>query len=1005
MAVERIVLSLSFDSLYEKLCETIDYWAPHQAQKLWTEEIKDGLSLDERRRLRRLIEQKLAMSSLNDVNLIRPSAIKSVTESVPDVFKRLMSQPQLPPGVVLFPVALEGRSYGCIRAIQVGWSWSSELDLDRNQVQSSFRKSVEQAREITIRCYPEYKKQLKLARWRIVPLFKDMKVLEGGSIGFAALVAWHSWLFRRPVSSNYIFSGCIDLESPLHSPTLLPVHERTRKQKLDVARGYKWIKRFYLHKNQSNWEGNKVQALESFDDLIEQAFEGALRGNQREAYLFQTPKIEMNEALQPLDKFLIALIFVADLYLTTDELYDLVNDEDIYNNHEILPTLQKLKNRGRIQNVDGSENRWDLSHEAAKRISHEKVDLQKARNKIARHWLVKIPSRVYLALKLRLDHTLHIITKDAQDLLLENRWKLSHDYFNQLVNQGHEQGLWGHYQKLNETLSLSSPDRLNAFNQLTQFLRVKTLQTSEDVELATFYLGWWSLQLPQPLASLGEQLLSLRDSNSGLQNRARLYTLQALLYSTLYLAIALGEAISPEQVKTKTYQSLWKKIRRRSSLNTLHKSLKSFLDSPKFIDIFPSVSNNHDLLDAIEKVAKELNQTLHDPQRQLNFDLFKQDYTTHLLPTLDFIKNIAMDLQELRLEESDHNQMHLCAYHPKLPNCGIILPHDLICSLRFESGGTQRELIALIVQSQPELIYYAFQKPAVALIYQQESSINKLTLEEKYQGNFDKIDTNKIPRPLARVFVKLKEELNHPEQFWTSMSIYLNLHLKLALATLNTYIDPQAENLKKNNNNRWYQRVNNLNLLSAWEDQYKNMLKLKQDQNSSLVRTKILHPLNDQMDMIKVLVPYLRWFTYHPTGGGSELESNERQGALNAIKQLIYEAPWYSQELQLIACDGNHDEIIDLSSVNQSIPLTNLDIQFNWKAGKVAWLIQKSEIHDLTPYLCWQDDKLYLHNKFKISSSGLFKSGMFHNIPLQGSGKRIKLQYDHVSHKLVENEP
>ena len=159
------------------------------------------------------------------------------------------------------------------------------------------------------------------------------------------------------------------------------------------------------------------------------------------------------------------------------------------------------------------------------------------------------------------------------------------------------------------------------------------------------------------------------------------------------------------------------------------------------------------------------------------------------------------------------------------------------------------------------------------------------------------------------------------------------------------------------------------------------------------------------------MILYIRWRSYHPTGGHADDERGDHErGELKRgvaeIKRLISAAPWYAQTTRLIARDG--ERLIELSGVQNAKPLTDraeLSAARHLRSGDVAWLIKGEGGWSallLSPYLHWRDDELYIYHKLeKRRNRGELRSGRFNYIPIRGeSGESVRLNYNRDTRQL-----
>ncbi len=195
---------------------------------------------------------------------------------------RLLHAPSDQIGSAYFPVACAAEGLGAIRRLHVGWrkefAHKSLVRLE-NVPALDFIDAVSSG----LRCAAsmmgaEIPGQRDELSWWVEPDLPTNESIRGGSVAFAALVAWASWLLRLPVPSHIAFTGCLR-EEP-HRYRLGPVCDSTLRAKIEASSRFGSITHMVVFKGQDDTCPDRLDRLEpvsSPTQLLLTAFPGADR--------------------------------------------------------------------------------------------------------------------------------------------------------------------------------------------------------------------------------------------------------------------------------------------------------------------------------------------------------------------------------------------------------------------------------------------------------------------------------------------------------------------------------------------------------------------------------------------------------------------------------------------------------------------------------------------------------------------------------------------------------
>ncbi|MFT4978922.1 MAG: hypothetical protein ACI8S6_004832, partial [Myxococcota bacterium] len=154
---------------------------------------------------------------------------------------RLATPPADQVGVALFPVALNAHcgSIRQLRVVEAGRIVAHPADEGTRQALDLARRWVSSATGTPLSL-------LQTLHFAVSPQLPSDHPIEGGSMGWAAVVALMSWLLRRPVRGGLVFTGA--LQDTVQGPRAAPVRPETISAKLLATRHHGAAQVLVLHR-------------------------------------------------------------------------------------------------------------------------------------------------------------------------------------------------------------------------------------------------------------------------------------------------------------------------------------------------------------------------------------------------------------------------------------------------------------------------------------------------------------------------------------------------------------------------------------------------------------------------------------------------------------------------------------------------------------------------------------------------------------------------------------
>ena len=846
----------------------------------------------------------------------------------------------LPAGVALFPV-VDHDHVSTIFAIQVGWTSSMKSKYSFDEHGDSHRHVIK-AKELVLREFaPRYFSIAEQFSYRIIP---DVEAVEksiiGDSLGFAALAAWASFVLHKPLSAGQsIFSGSFSKR------ILDPVSQETIKPKLTAV--MKSNSKLVIHQDQelpglSEDETKAIIRISTVEDLFDFILPQVRKLRLGDHTAINHQELELSET----DRDVISLIEHA-----WDKEMSLAELQALHNEVGFLERLEELIQHRYLAKAPNDHIRIG-DHSALHFTTTNLNEERDAHNRHLEFWLkgdqalrvVQSPLRVFY-------HSLCLNQPNLVKTFCEiiDGPNISHlDLITRLegINRHHK------------------PTVSELYNDFTHFVKEDCTPKYQQVLIA------WSLyRCPiKGLRDLGERLLIID------QKFDCFMTLKHLFYVVLNYTVNLAEQHGVMSSRTPAQT-----VRHRLTMGVLIERLAGiklhYNLSPELYEFLNSLNAFQPPEQTEERALIEIfNHFSARTLDKLKFDevFSNESYTLTLKQCTNLILKFT-NIDELSFKESIENGSASSAtsdQHIKLKESYLHF-QDSPYKSYFIRTGTNRLFESQ--QSAAELSEISFASLAsIPLAY---------ALED-------------FPTPIAKGVKRTQDKRNQllsvsqgytpnqTEVFKAALELLIalravtNTTVRLSLFALLSQLDESKYPEIWSGTNPWYQSANTLNVSRVFSQVFqrhftKDLLSINQK----------LHKLVTSIESLEVL---LRWFIYQPSPLEEEMSYKESILRLSyELEVLLTQSLWY-QDCRLIimmpdigpsSAEGFiHSEEIS-EQLKQLKPTDFKVLNSDDQNGDCLLLDRDGVKLDLSPWLRFENDQLWLFRKINSSTREQLKSG------------------------------